>query len=51
LLRAWAGEYDEAFVAARLAEVRRLLDDDALVDHGGVMVNRGDPVTGYLPAG
>jgi SAM-dependent methyltransferase len=47
LLRAWAGEYDKAFVEARLAEVRRLLDNEALVNHGGVMVNRGDTVTGY----
>src|SRR6266540_3633929 len=27
LLRAWAGAYDKALVEARLAEVRRLLDD------------------------
>lgn len=47
LLRAWAGEYDKAFVEARLAEVRRLLDDEALVSHAGVMVDRGDTVTGY----
>jgi SAM-dependent methyltransferase len=47
LLRAWAGEYDRAFVEARLAEVRRLLDNKALLNHGGVMVNRGDTVTGY----
>lgn len=47
LLRAWAGDYDKAFVEARLAEVRRLLDDVALVDHDGVMVGRGDAVTGY----
>ena len=47
LLRAWAGEYDKAFVEARLAEVRRLLDNEALVNHDGVMVNRGDAVTGY----
>ena len=47
LLRAWAGEYDKAFVEARLAEVRRLLDNGDLVNHGGVIVNRGDTVTGY----
>jgi SAM-dependent methyltransferase len=47
LLRAWAGEYDRAFVQARLAEARRLLDNEALVSHGGVMVNRGDTVMGY----
>ncbi len=47
LLRAWAGDYDKALVEARLAEVRRLLDDEALVNHPGVMVNRGDSLTGY----
>lgn len=47
LLRAWAGDYDEAFVRARLAEVRRLLDDDGLVNHEGVTVARRDAVTGY----
>lgn len=26
-LRAWAGDHDEAFVTARLVEVRRLLDE------------------------
>jgi SAM-dependent methyltransferase len=47
LLRAWAGEHDKAFVEARLAEVRWLLDNEALASHGGVMVGRGDTVTGY----
>ena len=42
LLRAWAGDYDEAFVGARLAEVRRLLDEPVLADHAGVAVRRGD---------
>ncbi|MFD0556428.1 methyltransferase family protein [Stackebrandtia endophytica] len=28
LLRAWGGEHDREFVAARLAEIRELLDDD-----------------------
>src|SRR5829696_9946203 len=42
LLRAWAGDYDEAFVQARLAEVRRLLDEPVLADHPGVAVRRGD---------
>jgi len=42
LLRAWAGDYDEAFVRARLAEVGRLLDEPRLVDHAGVAVRRGD---------
>lgn len=40
LLRAWAGDYDEAFVTARLAEVRRLLEDPVLTDHPGVLVGR-----------
>ena len=35
LLRAWAGDYDEAFVTARLAEVRRLLDDPGEADAMG----------------
>jgi SAM-dependent methyltransferase len=42
LLRAWAGDYDEAFVRARLAEVRRLLDEPVLAEHAGVAVRRGD---------
>src|ERR687886_1632779 len=46
LLRAFAGEYDTAFVQARLAEVRRLLDTDALTSHAGVTVDRRDAVTG-----
>jgi SAM-dependent methyltransferase len=41
LLRAWAGEYDRAFVQARLAEVRRLLDNDA-----GHLAARGHQVVG-----
>lgn len=47
LLRAWAGDHDRAFVEARLAEVRRLLDDGALVNHSGVMVGRGDLAAAY----
>jgi len=47
LLRAWAGDYDRMFVEARLAEIRRLLDNGDLVNHGGVVVDRGDTVTGY----
>ncbi len=47
LLRAWAGDHDEAFVRARLAEVRRLLDEPALADHPGVPVRRGDLATAY----
>lgn len=47
LLRAWAGDADEAFVRARLAEVRRLLDEPALRDHPGVHVRRGDLQAAY----
>jgi SAM-dependent methyltransferase len=47
LLRAWGGDHDQEFVAARLAEVRRLLDSEALAAHPGVLVHRGDTVTGY----
>lgn len=38
LLRAWSGEFDEAFVHARLAEVRRLIEDETLRSHPGVRV-------------
>jgi SAM-dependent methyltransferase len=47
LLRAWAGDFDKEFVDRRLAEVRRLLAAEALADHAGVMVDRGDTLTGY----
>jgi ubiquinone/menaquinone biosynthesis C-methylase UbiE len=47
LLRAWAGDYDEAFVTARLAEVRRLLGEPALAQHAGVAVRRGDLASAY----
>ena len=47
LLRAWAGDYDEAFVTARLAEVRRLLDEPALAERAGVAVRRGDLASAY----
>jgi SAM-dependent methyltransferase len=47
LLRAWAGDHDEAFVTARLAEVRRLLDEPALAGHAGVAVRRGDLGAAY----
>lgn len=46
LLRAFGGESDREFVEERLAEIRRLLDDPALVD-AGVAVDRVDTVTGY----
>ncbi len=47
LLRAWAGDYDEAFVTARLAEVRRLLGEPALAERAGVAVRRGDLASAY----
>ncbi|MFG1944748.1 class I SAM-dependent methyltransferase [Nonomuraea sp. NPDC048826] len=46
LMRAYTGEYDRAFVEARLAEIRKLLDDDALAD-AAVEVARVDTVAGY----
>ncbi|HEX6359883.1 class I SAM-dependent methyltransferase [Actinophytocola sp.] len=46
LLRAFRGEFDREFVAARLAEVRTLLDDESLV-HAGVEVDRVGTVDGY----
>ena len=49
LLRAWAGDYSEAFVRDRLAEVRRLLDEPALAGHAGVAVRRGDLPGAYEP--
>ncbi|WIV60007.1 class I SAM-dependent methyltransferase [Amycolatopsis nalaikhensis] len=45
LLRAFTGEHDREFVEARLAEVRRLLDDDSLAH--GVETDRLDSVPGY----
>ena len=47
LLRAWAGDFDQDFVDARLAEVRALLEDPRLALHPGVEVWRGDVDTGY----
>src|ERR1700759_3448311 len=38
LLRAWGGEYDEQFVMARLDEVRRMIEDEALARHHGIHV-------------
>ncbi|QUH02923.1 class I SAM-dependent methyltransferase [Saccharopolyspora erythraea] len=46
LLRAFTGEHDRGFVDARLAEIRRLLDDPALA-HAGVQVEHVDTVEGY----
>lgn len=49
LLKAWAGDddYDQRFVTARLAEVRRLLDDDTLAAHPGALVERDATGTAY----
>ena len=47
LLRGWAGDFDEAFVRARLAEVRSLVDDPALADHPGIRLARGDTQAAY----
>ncbi len=46
LLDAWAGDHDRAFTEARLAEIRRLLDDEQLRDRG-VLVERVSTVTVY----
>lgn len=45
LLRAFRGEFDREFVEARLAEVRRLLDETALQQ--AVSVDEVDTVSGY----
>jgi SAM-dependent methyltransferase len=47
LLRGWAGDFDRDFVLARLAEVRRLLDEPALANHPGVDVVPRDSNVGY----
>jgi SAM-dependent methyltransferase len=46
LLDAWAGDYDREFVAARLAEIRRLLEDEQLRDQA-VLAQRVSTVTAY----
>ncbi|HEY6314400.1 MAG TPA: class I SAM-dependent methyltransferase [Streptosporangiaceae bacterium] len=46
LLDAWAGDHDRAFTDARLAEIRRLLDDQKLRDRG-VFAERVSTVTAY----
>jgi hypothetical protein len=46
LLDAWAGDHDRAFTDARLAEIRRLLDDAELQDRG-VLAGRVSTVTAY----
>jgi SAM-dependent methyltransferase len=46
LLDAWAGEHDREFVDARLAEIRRLLDDEKLRGRS-VLAERVSTVTAY----
>jgi hypothetical protein len=46
LLDAWAGDHDRAFTDARLAEVRRLLDDENLSGRG-VFAERVGTVLAY----
>ncbi|MEV6447047.1 class I SAM-dependent methyltransferase [Amycolatopsis sp. NPDC051716] len=46
LLRAFTGEFGRDFVEARIAEIRRVLADEALAD-AAVEVDRVDAVTGY----
>jgi SAM-dependent methyltransferase len=43
LLDAWAGDHDREFTEARLAEVRRLLDDEKLRDRGVLAGRIGTP--------
>jgi ubiquinone/menaquinone biosynthesis C-methylase UbiE len=46
LLDAWAGDHDRDFVESRLAEIRRLLDDEKLRDRG-VLAERVSSVIAY----
>ena len=46
LLDAWAGDHDREFTEARLAEIRRLLDDEKLRDRG-VLAERVSTVMAY----
>jgi ubiquinone/menaquinone biosynthesis C-methylase UbiE len=46
LLDGWAGDHDRAFTEARLAEIRRLLDDEQLRDRG-VLVEQVSAATVY----
>jgi SAM-dependent methyltransferase len=46
LLRGFRGDFDDDFVEARIAEVRRLLDDPSVAD-AEVTVDRLDTVAGY----
>src|SRR4051794_7768792 len=47
LLRAFAGDYDRAFAEARVAEIRRLLDDPGLSGGEGMAATPVDTVAGY----
>lgn len=47
LLRSWHGDFDERFVRARLEEVRRLVEDDAVYGHPGVRVRSGGTSEAY----
>jgi SAM-dependent methyltransferase len=46
LLDAWAGDHDREFTEARLAEIRRLLDDEKLRNRG-VLAEQVSTVTAY----
>jgi 2-polyprenyl-3-methyl-5-hydroxy-6-metoxy-1,4-benzoquinol methylase len=46
LLDAWAGDHDRAFTDARLAEIRRLLEDEKLRERG-VFAERVSTVLAY----
>ncbi len=46
LLRSFAGDYDREFVAARLAEIRVLLDEFDGAEHGAV-IQRVSAADGY----
>ncbi|HLI02065.1 MAG TPA: methyltransferase domain-containing protein [Acidimicrobiales bacterium] len=52
LLDGWAGDHDRAFTEARLAEIRRLLDDEQLRDQGVLAERVSSPVAyAYQAAG
>jgi len=48
LLDAWAGDHDREFTETRLAEIRRLLDDEKLRGRA-VLAGRASTVTAYGP--
>ena len=56
LLDAWAGDHDREFTETRLAEIRRLLDDEKLRDRGVPATEIGDwpywpwSLMSYLPS-